>query len=547
MTGHTQQLKLKQTLHGYQIFFIVLSAVIGSGVFSNNGAAMAIAGPGGLLLSVLIMCLISIAVSESIGELTQQFPVSNAIVTYVKELVDPDFGWVVGLAYWYTYAASFAVQNAAAAELATYWGLSPTWQILAFYILAPVLLFCLNMTGVFYYGIVETIGGGLKLLFIIGVSIYLYVLSSEAIYDGFQNETPMFLNHVQAVCYAIPLVAYSFQGIELVSITAFEARDDRALRWPARWTVYIVAFVYIMCTVGEALTVNWTDIHLSRIPGAQQVNPRDGDQQGPASSSVPVIASWNAGHENLAGFINGCLILSGLSAANTSLYASSRTLYGIVSSLPGRWWLKGKIEGLGGLTKRSRVPLAALIFSGVAFCWVPFLRTTRIEVIHIMSISMSTSCLIVWAALCLAYLRVEKCGPSLSQQESRFVRGSSEYRSRMNFEAIQPLPAWLGLIGCTLIFCFSSATWWASQVTFAKVATAYAAHVVLFALLISLKLAKGTLFKRWGVTLSPDKTQLTQILNSLESDMLEEQSSDGPVTSLTRSESLRTVSLGQRE
>ncbi|GIK06668.1 hypothetical protein Aspvir_002318 [Aspergillus viridinutans] len=352
MSGHTQQMKLKQTLHGYQIFFIVLSAVIGIGVFSNNGAAMAIAGPWGLLLSVLIMSLIAIAVSESIGELTQEFPVSNAIVRYVGTFVDPDFGWVVGLAYWYAYAASFAVQNAAAAELATYWGLSPTWQILAFYFLAPVLFFWLNMTGVFYYGIVETVGGVLKLCFILGVSIYLYVLSGQehlggsdgSISDGFQNKPPMFLTHAQAVCYAIPLVAYSFQGIELVSMTAFEARDDRALRWPARWTVYVVVLVYIMCTLGEVLTVKWTD-HLSPIPGAQQVSPRTIDKQPPASTSLPVIAAWNAGHKTLAGVINGCLILSGLSAANTSLYASSRTLYGIQAN--------------GSLFKRWGVPLSA--------------------------------------------------------------------------------------------------------------------------------------------------------------------------------------------
>ncbi|GIJ90969.1 hypothetical protein Asppvi_009934 [Aspergillus pseudoviridinutans] len=388
MSGHNQQIKLKQTLHGYQIFFIVLSAVIGTGVFSNNGAAMAIAGPWGLLLSILIMSLISIAVSESIGELTQEFPVSNAIVTYVGTFVDPDFGWVIGLAYWYAYAAAFAVQNAAVAELATYWELSLTWQILAFYFLAPVLFFWLNMTGVFYYGIVETVGGVLKLCFILGVSIYFYALSGQehlggsdgSISDGFQNKSPMFLTHAQAVCYAIPLVAYSFQGIELVSMTAFEARDDRALRWPARWTVYVVVLVYIMCTVGEVLTVNWTNDHLSPIPGAPQVNPRTIDERPPASNSVPVIAAWNAGHKKLAGFINGCLILSGLSAANTSLYASSRTLYGIVSSLPGKWWLKERIECLGGLTKTTHVPAAALLFSWVAFYWVPFLHHSQIEV-----------------------------------------------------------------------------------------------------------------------------------------------------------------------
>lgn len=47
------------------------------------------------------MTIIAIAVSESVGELTQQFPIYNAIVEYVRAFVDEDLGWVIGVAYWY--------------------------------------------------------------------------------------------------------------------------------------------------------------------------------------------------------------------------------------------------------------------------------------------------------------------------------------------------------------------------------------------------------------------------------------------------------------
>jgi amino acid permease len=79
--------------------FIVISGVIGSGVFSNNGTALEVAGPAGLIISLVVMAFITLGVGESIGELVQKFPCYNAIVEYVRVFVDPDLGVVIGIAY----------------------------------------------------------------------------------------------------------------------------------------------------------------------------------------------------------------------------------------------------------------------------------------------------------------------------------------------------------------------------------------------------------------------------------------------------------------
>jgi yeast amino acid transporter len=79
--------------------FIVISGVIGSGIFSNNGVALEVAGPAGLIISVICMGLVSIFVGECTGELVQKFPVYNAMVEYVRVFVDPDLAFVVGIAY----------------------------------------------------------------------------------------------------------------------------------------------------------------------------------------------------------------------------------------------------------------------------------------------------------------------------------------------------------------------------------------------------------------------------------------------------------------
>lgn len=47
------------------------------------------------------MGVVAIFVMEGVSEFVQLFPVSNAIVEYVRAFVDEDFAWLVGIAYWY--------------------------------------------------------------------------------------------------------------------------------------------------------------------------------------------------------------------------------------------------------------------------------------------------------------------------------------------------------------------------------------------------------------------------------------------------------------
>ncbi|PWY68486.1 amino acid transporter [Aspergillus heteromorphus CBS 117.55] len=517
--------KLKQELFGFQIFFITLSAVIGSGIFTNNGVALAIAGPMGLMLAALVMSVVVCAVNECIAELTQQFPVYNAIVEYVRTFVDDDLGWVIGLAYWYAYTASFSSQTVMAGTLLEYWGLSQAWRALICYALIPFVLFLLNLTGVFWYGLVETFGGFLKLIMIFGISIYLYAISDRVHLDERGNVfSPTFdhgrgfRNNVDAACYAIPLTAYAFQGVELYAMAAFEARDAHALRWPSRWTIYIIVLVYIMCTLGEILNVSWQDPNLSQLDdGIVNATVPSTSKPG-VSSSMVIIAALNVENKHMADFLNACLLVSVISASNTSLYVASRTLFGIAKSMPRDYWAT---RHLAILSKGTRVPVVALLVTLLAFAWVPFLQlsgsTTTKQLTEVISTSSSTAIMIVWASVCIAFLRyyywLKKCDPDLRLSgRPEFVRGSPNYTPRGSLFVLQPLQAWIGLIGCTVIFAFSSATWWDGHATVTEVAMAYGAHIVLVILFLGLKLSRRQpeWFKR-----TPDAGKLVLILNDL--------------------------------
>ncbi|KAL4897602.1 amino acid permease-domain-containing protein [Aspergillus ambiguus] len=537
MPNPTPRGQLHQTLYGYQIFFILLTAVIGHGIFGSNGSALENAGPGGLIISIVLISCVTICVGECIGEMTQQFPIPNSMVAYVQEFVDPDLGLVIGLCYWYSYAAAFAIQNATVATLTDYWRTEQNtdrqaWQALAFYVIGPLIMFGLNMTGVFYYGIIETISGALKVVLVIGTSIYLYIIPSRSDTGDVKSASDWFTkssdldtwSYPMALFLAIPSVAYSFQGIEITAMAAFEARSTHALRWPSRWTVYAVALFYIMCSVGEGLTVPPDDSHLLSSDDAACNN---GDSHGRYYNSMIVVAASNAGHYNIAGFLNCCLIFSVVSAANTSLYASSRSMYGLAQLITTPNWITKNFEWVGAVDTKTGVPFGALLLSTLAFAWLPFLQIGcgREDVITKMSISTSTACMIVWAALCLAYIRyhrwLKKCETVLKRDYPHYCRTSPEYTPRVNLQRFQPVPAWIGLIGCLVFFGFSSAQWWRGRETekdklIGNVASAYGVHIVLFVLLVIRKLFKGRLFQKWGVVLTDDGHYLaTNVLDPL--------------------------------
>jgi amino acid transporter len=171
--------------------------------------------------------------------------------------------------------------------------------------------------------------------------------------------------------FAILLVSYSFQGVEAIAVTAFEARDASALRWPSRWIAYVIFLLYLLCTIGDALNVTWSDPHLPPIYGDPVAKH---STMNPPTSSVTIFTTFLAGYQSLAGFLNGCLIFSILSASNTALYISSRTLYGITRDMPDTNWLNKQIRRLSLVVPRTGVPAAALLFSAISFFWLPFLQ-----------------------------------------------------------------------------------------------------------------------------------------------------------------------------
>lgn len=71
------------------------------GLYDDCGVILGIAGPSGTMLAYGLVAAGTIFVMEGISEMIGHWPISNALVEFVRSFVDEDLAVVVGITYWY--------------------------------------------------------------------------------------------------------------------------------------------------------------------------------------------------------------------------------------------------------------------------------------------------------------------------------------------------------------------------------------------------------------------------------------------------------------
>ena len=73
-------------------------------------------------------------------------------------------------------------------------------------------------------------------------------------------------------------------------------------------------------------------------------------------------------------------------------------------------------------------------------------------------------------------IRLRKHKDSIASAYPEHNRWRKTSQASTFLGGLQPVIAWLGLIGClVIVFVFTTATWWSTPVNFSKVAVAYGA------------------------------------------------------------------------
>ncbi|MDN5604707.1 MAG: amino acid permease, partial [Kocuria sp.] len=250
MDKTTKDGALARSLSHEQMTMIALGSALGTGLFLGSGAAIGVAGPA-VIICYAIGSLIAAIIACAAGEMAVKYPVRGGFGTMAGRFLGPFAGFMTRWAYW---ATTVCVAGAELVAVATYlkfwWPELPLWVgILVF---ALVIVF-LNAYSVKSFGLVEFFLSGIKVIaviafIVIGLIIVFFGLPSHPA-EGMRHltENGFIPNGPSSIWLGMAVVMFSFGGVELISISAAEAKDPvRSVRSAGKATIWRLATFYVL-------------------------------------------------------------------------------------------------------------------------------------------------------------------------------------------------------------------------------------------------------------------------------------------------------------
>ncbi|KAJ5759044.1 proline-specific permease [Penicillium odoratum] len=515
VVGPREDRTVNRKLKGIHLFMITINATLGIGLYWRGGQILELGGPLAVVLSYFLVGCLVWAIMQGITEMLCIWPIPGALSMYVSKFVDEELGIAVGIAYWFTYSMSFSTLLATLAAEFDYWNAFNSRGVHAGLIFAavPITLVMINMLRIESipncfiksYGLIEVITGSFKIFFMFVIFVFLIIINREdwskpvTFDDTAAKNWPIALCNVNvfnSLIYhsmCISTAVFSFVGVEVVAASALEAkwpqhgRDAEnscskaspksplvgsGVKFSAIYISVLATVAYTLSGFLVSLDIQSADCRLPRVTwDTTSTHCKD-----PGSQSAFVMIAKGSKIKHLADVINVFLVFTCLSCAGTNLYISSRALFGLTSQLKGGKGQSWHIRVLAklGKTDHRKVPRRAIVFSAVAFCWIPFLQLIQgseaqssINVlIEVLSEMASVGLLIVWACVCLAFIRYHGCTQTIIKNQefldrddvAQVVRNSRNYPYRSHS---QPLLAWVAFVGCcTVLLVTNMASLW---------------------------------------------------------------------------------------
>lgn len=282
----------------------------------------------GALLGYALIGLVVCAVQFALGEVSALFPITGSFVRHAELLVDPALGFAIGWNVVYGTFLSVPSEISAAVVLIEFW----TDKYAALWItLFIIVTFLVGITLVRIYGEVEFFFATLKILLVVGIIIMGLVIDlggvpgQERIGFRYWNNPGPFVEYLASGSWGSFLgfwavmnnAVYSFAGVESLSVAAAETRNPRQNIPKACKRVFArVSIMYIASVLIVGMLVPSNDPSLD-------------DDSGTAAQSPFVTAATRAGISVVPSIINAVVLTSAWSAANQSLLAGTRVLYGL--------------------------------------------------------------------------------------------------------------------------------------------------------------------------------------------------------------------------
>lgn len=307
--------QLSQKLRGRHLNMIAIGGSIGTGIFLASGYSISVGGPGGALLAYVLMAVVVYFLMTSLAEMSAYQPTAGTFCEYSTHYVGQSFGFAMGYNYWLNWAITIAAEISAAALITQYW--FPHVNSLIFSSIFFVIIFLCNIYSVRVYGEAEYGLSFIKVaaimaFIVLGVALVLqkpqfgmplWSIGDAPFHQGWYGFIAVFL-----------FAGFSFQGTELVGVASAETKNPEvAVPKSIKLVFWRLALFYVLTIGLITLLIPYNDPRLTYTDNVSM-------------SPFTLVFSLYLHHWG-ATVINFIALVAVLSAANASMYSSTRILW----------------------------------------------------------------------------------------------------------------------------------------------------------------------------------------------------------------------------
>lgn len=414
MQKETQN-SLSRSLGSRHIQMIAIGGAIGTGLFLGSGDAIHESGPS-IILAYMIAGIFCFFMMRAIGELLLSDTTKHSFLEFIRMYLGDRFEFAAGWAYWLCWITVAMADLTASGIYIKYWFPDVPQWISALVILLA--LFAMNFVDVKLFGEMESGFSTIKvvaiiLLVVIGFGMAIFqmpVSGGHASFSNLVNQGGFFPTGFKGFVMSFQMVIFAFVGIEMVGITAGETSDPEINLPKAINSLPIrIGLFYVGSMIAIMSVYPWNKITTT------------------ASPFVQVFSG--IGIKGAAGILNFVVLTAALSATNSCLFSTSRTLYSL--SLKHNAPSKFKIIG------RNGVPIWALVFSAAALLVIVVLNFfIPSNVFGIIATVSTINFIIIWMILIWCHLLYRKKNPEGTKAYLMPLYPFSNYLSLIFFGSI---------------------------------------------------------------------------------------------------------------
>lgn len=380
---------VKRVLKTRHLSMIALGGSIGTGLFVASGLTISSAGPGGALVAYISVGIMVYFLMTSLGEMATYMPISGSFASYAGKFVDPALGFALGWNYWLNWVITLAVDITTVSIIIKFWlPNSPTW---IFSLLALGVMFVINIISARSFAETEYWLSLIKILVIL-IFIFLGFLmifgKLKQPFTGMQNFTykkAPFLG-LLPMLGAFSTAAFSFQGTELIGITAGESDNpEESIPKATKQIFWRILLFYILSIFVISCLIPYDNPFLL------------GSSTKDIAISPFTLVFKQSGLNSAASIMNFVILISVLSSANSGIYAATRMLYSLS-------YHEGALSIFIRTNKRG-VPSLALFVTTFIGLLIFFMNFFEVRIYDFLVTASGLTGFIAWLGISISHLR----------------------------------------------------------------------------------------------------------------------------------------------